>query len=312
MSDAEPRVVDTAGALPAPGAVLAIGNFDGVHVGHRALLRRMRERADAEGRPSGVLTFFPPAKAFFAGTPHLSSRAEKITLLRPFDPTAVAVVRFDADYALTEADAFLEELRGLRPHTIVVGEDFRFGRDRRGGLDELQHVPERMEVFRLLLDGEEPIKSSRIRTHLAAGEMLEVERLLGAPYLAHGRVVPGDRRGAEIGFPTANLDVPEGKALPHGVFAVRVDGSRSRHDGMANVGPRPSFPDAAPRLEVHLFAFEGDLYGEELTVHFLEHLRGQRRFGGLEDLTRQLARDREAAVAALARRDARAGENPGT
>lgn len=302
------RVEREVRALALDRPVLAIGAFDGVHLGHRALLARMRRLAHDEGRPSAVVTFFPPGKVLFQGVPFLASEAEKLQLLGTYAPEAVAMIPFTRAYARTDPATFLGELASLHPSAIVVGEDFRFGRDRAGGLDDLQHVPERMEVFRLLLDGEEPIKSSRIRDLLAAGDMTEAERLLGAPYRAHGRVVAGDRRGREIGVPTANVAVPEGKAMPHGVFAVRVDTPQGRYDGMANVGPRPSFPEGAPSLEANLFDFAGDLYDQEVTVHFLARLRGQRRFGGVDDLTRQLALDREAAQAALAGRgDAGAG-----
>ncbi len=294
------RIVSDVPSLALDAPVLAIGNFDGVHRGHRALLARMRSWADEEGRPSGVVTFFPPAKVLFQGASFLSSRQEKLELLAAFAPDAVAMVPFDHDYARTDKSAFLAELAALRPRAIVVGEDFRFGRRRAGGLDDLQHVPERLEVFGLRLDGEAPISSSRVREHLAAGEIHAANRLLGSPYLAIGRVIEGDRRGRTIGFPTANLQVPPEKALPLGVFAVRVDTPDGRYGGMANVGPRPSYPDGAPRLEVHLFDFGGELYGERLTVRFVARLRGQRAFDGLEELTTQLEDDRLAALRALA------------
>ena len=293
------RVVSSVPELDVRGAVVAIGNFDGVHRGHRALLDRMRRWADDEDRASAVVTFFPPAKVLFRGASYLSSRDEKIELLRPFGPDAVAVVPFTHDYARTDKEAFLAELAELQPRAVVVGEDFRFGRHRAGGLDDLQHVPERLEVFRLRLDGDAPISSSRIREHLAAGEIAAANRLLGEPYLAMGTVAVGDRRGRTIGVPTANLELPPEKALPLGVFAVTADTPHGTFGGMANVGPRPSFPDGAPRLEAHLFDFGGDLYGATLTVRFLTRLRGQRRFGGLDDLKEQLAADRIAARRAL-------------
>jgi riboflavin kinase/FMN adenylyltransferase len=293
------QVVDAVHRLPTQGAVVAIGNFDGVHLGHRALLRRMRAWADAEGRPAAIVTFFPPAKVLFQGMSYLASREEKLTLLEPFAPDAVAMIRFDRAYARTDKSAFLAELAELSPHAIVVGEDFRFGRHRAGGLDDLQHVPERLEVFGLEHHGGAPISSSRIREHLLAGEIEAARRLLGAPYLAIGEVVEGDRRGRTIGFPTANLDLPVDKALPIGVFAVQVDTPAGRFGGMSNVGPRPSFPDGAPRLEAHLFDVDADLYGQRLAVRFVTRLRGQRRFDGLDDLVAQLRADRDAARAAL-------------
>jgi riboflavin kinase/FMN adenylyltransferase len=290
-------------ALALEGAVLAIGNFDGVHRGHRALLARMRAWADEEGRASGIVTFFPPAKVLFQGASYLASREEKLALLAPFAPDAVAMVPFTHEYARTDKATFLRELATLAPRAIVVGEDFRFGRGRAGGLDDLQHVPERLEVFGLRHEGAAAISSSRIREHLARGEIGDANRLLGAPYLAIGRVIEGDRRGRSLGFPTANLEVAPEKALPLGVFAVEVDAPEGRFGGMANVGARPSFEGDPPPIEVHLFDFEGDLYGERLSLRFLARLRGQRRFDGLDQLTAQLEADREAALRILSGRD---------
>lgn len=294
------RVVERPRELPGPRTVLAIGNFDGVHLGHRALLRRMRELADAEGRPTGIITFFPPAKTLFTGAPYLSSREEKLDLLAGFAPDGVAVVPFTHAYARTDKAGFLDELSRLAPAAIVVGEDFRFGRDRAGGLDDLQHVPERLEVFGLRDHRGDPVKSSRVRELLAAGDVGLAGELLGAAYPARGTVVRGDRRGRTLGFPTANLRVPPEKALPVGVFAVRVDAPQGRFGGMANVGARPSFPDGAPSLEVHLFDFDQELYDRAITVRFVAKLRDQRRFAGVEELRDQLDTDREAARAALA------------
>lgn len=293
-------VVGAVAELDVRNAIVAIGNFDGVHRGHRALLERMRAWAAEEDRAAAVVTFFPPAKVLFRGISYLSSREEKLDLLAPFGPDAVAMIHFDREYARTDKSAFLAELAVLQPRAVVVGEDFRFGNRRAGGLDDLQHVPERLEVFGLRQDGETAISSSRIREHLLAGEIEAANRLLGEPYPALGEVVHGDHRGQSIGFPTANLDLPPAKALPLGVFAVQVDTPQGSFGGMANVGPRPSFPSGAPRLEAHLFDFSGDLYGACVTVRFLRRLRAQRRFADLDELTAQLQSDREAAIAALA------------
>lgn len=299
------HVVEHVHELDLDGAVIAIGNFDGVHRGHRALLNRMRAWADEEGRPAAIVTFFPPAKVLFRGTSYLASREEKLALFGPFRPDGVAMVHFDRAYARTDKSAFLAELLELAPRAIVVGEDFRFGHHRAGGLDDLQHVPDRLEVFGLQHAGGAPISSSRIREHLLAGEVEAANDLLGAPYLVVGEVIHGDHRGRRIGFPTANLDLPPTKALPLGVFAVTVEVPAGRVGGMANVGPRPSFPDGAPRLEVNLFEFDGDLYGQRIAVHFHRRLRGQMRFGGLDELVAQLGKDRDAARAALSDLDAR-------
>jgi len=295
------KVVASPDDVDLKGAVLSVGNFDGVHLGHRMLLSRMRELADAGSRPALVLTFFPPAKVVFGRATFLSSAEEKLELLSGFAPDAVAMIPFSREYARTDKAVFADQLRRLAPHAIIVGEDFRFGHDREGGLNDLSPIPDRLEAFGLKTVQGEVVKSSHIREHLAAGRIDHANALLGAAYPARGRVVRGDARGATIGFPTANVHTDERKALPVGVYAVTVDTGSGSYQGMANVGPRPSFPEEPPSLEVHLFGFSGDLYGAEITTRFHAYLRGQQRFSGVEALQAQLQRDAEAARAALGR-----------
>jgi len=293
------KVVASPDALTLEGCVLCIGNFDGVHLGHQLLLRRMQHVALKLGVPSVILTFFPPAKVVFRGKPYLSSAEEKLYLLSAFNPDAVVMIPFSSAYAQTPKDTFLRELEQLSPKHLVIGDDFRFGYKRSGGLDDLQHVTQRLEVFSLERLEEEPIKSSHIRELLLGGQVGEARRFLGYSYLAFGKVIEGDKRGRTIGFPTANLELLPEKALPLGVFAVRAETPAGRFDGMANVGPRPSYPDAPPALEVHLFDFDGDLYGQTLRVSFEHFLRGQKKFGGLAELTAQLTEDKQRAAEAL-------------
>ena len=246
-----------------------------------------------------VITFFPPAKVIFRDKPYLSSAEEKLELLGAFRPDAVVMTPFSRAYAETPKERFLGEIARLRPKYLIVGEDFRFGHERMGGLDDLQHVTERLEVFSLERLGGEPIKSSHIRELLRAGRVEEARKFLGYSYLAFGTVVQGDKRGRTVGFPTANLLLPPEKALPLGVFAVTVATSGGRFTGMANVGPRPSYPDAPPSLEVHLFDFDGDLYSQTLRVSFEYFLRAQKKFSGLDALTAQLTEDKDHAQRAL-------------
>lgn len=294
------NVVASLVELDLSGPCVCIGNFDGVHLGHRALLARMRDITLASGAPSLVVTFFPPARVVFAGAQYLSSAEEKLTLLEEYQPHSVAVLKFDRDFAQTRPSEFVDALARLAPHTLIVGEDFRFGKGRSGGLDELKTASPRLEAFGLVEHDGEVVKSSSIREHLSAGHVERANALLGRPYIVRGLVVEGARRGRTIGFPTANVLVDEHKALPIGVFAVTVKGGERAYGGMANVGPRPSFPDDPPSLEVHLFDFAGDLYGQELTVAFHARLRAQRRFAGVAELKQQLAADEEAARQVLA------------
>lgn len=301
------RVVRALSELDLKGVVLTIGNFDGVHRGHRRLLERVRELAASEGAPSVVVTFFPPARVVFGSATYLSSEEEKLALLAEYDPTAVVMVPFSREFARTDKAAFVDELRRLAPHTIVVGEDFRFGRGREGNLNDLTPIARRLEAFGLVTFGGEVVSSSRVRDHLEKGDVERANELLGAPYRAAGEVVHGEKRGRLIGFPTANVATGERKALPSGVFAVSVETPHGAYGGMASSGRKPMFPDEPPTLEVYLFGFDGDLYGQRVTVLFHAFLREQRRFDGLDALRAALERDAADAAAALARLGLRAG-----
>lgn len=292
------KLVTSPEALTLHDTVVCIGAFDGVHLGHRTLLRRMQIIAE-EGFESVVITFDPPPKAVFQGRPYLTSLPEKVELLRAFQPDAVVAIPFSPAYAQTPKETFLEGLAALKPHTIIVGEDFRFGYERSGTLNDLSFVTEKLEVFGMKRLDNEAIKSSRILALLKQGDVEGANRFLGYAYLARGEVAPGEARGRSIGFPTANLQLPPEKALPLGVFAAEVRTDSGTFGGMANSGPRPSYPDAPPSLEVHLFGFEGNLYGQNITVAFKRFLRHQRKFADLDDLKAQLERDRVEAKALL-------------
>lgn len=278
--------------------MIAIGNFDGVHVGHQRVLNHMVGVATAAHK-TVVVTFDPPAKVLFHGQKYLTDRAEKVALLEAFGVDAIVVIPFTQAYAQTDKQVFVDDLRALAPSHIIVGEDFRFGHQRRGGLDDLSHVTDYLEVIGMYSLEGQAVKSSHIRGLLEAGQVTEAKRFLGRSYSAKGLVIAGDKRGRTLGYPTANLRIPAEKALPQGVFAVRVDTAKGRYLGMANVGSRPSFSSEPPALEVNLFDVDLDLYGHEVTVHFEAYLRGQRAFAGLDDLKAQLAADAEAARAIL-------------
>lgn len=283
----------------AAGGYISIGNFDGVHLGHRGLLAQAKALAQRAGAPFTVVTFFPPTRTYFTSENYLSSESEKLELLTSLAPDLTVMVPFDQEYATVSKDEFAAGLGLLKPAGFVVGADFRFGKGREGTLADLRRVAPVTVADVVSADGQR-VASSRIRKLLAAGEVLEANTLLGAPYFARGTVILGERRGHQLGFPTANLTLPKGKALPLGVFAVRVSVLGQELGGMANVGARPTFPENAPPLEVHLFNFSSEIYGEEITVHFIAKLREQKRFGSLEELREQLGRDASAARAALA------------
>lgn len=285
---------------PDTETVIAIGSFDGVHLGHQALLAQLKARAREYRVPSVVYTFDPPTRVLTQGVEFLSTLPEKLDLLRLYGIDETIAVPFTPEFAARPKEQFLADLRAMRPKAVVVGEDFYFGRGRAGGVTDLREVCPDVVALPMHQLGGDDIKSTRIRALLAGGDVDGAQRLLGRPYEAQGVVVRGDQLGRTIGWPTANLRVPEGKALPLGVFAVQVVSDKGqRWSGMANVGWRPTVEGRERRFEVHLFDYQGDLYGEELQVRFVARLRGEQKFSGLDELRAQLGRDAEAARAVL-------------
>lgn len=293
------KITETLQDLNMHHAAIAVGNFDGVHRGHHRVLTRLQACAAEADRPSAVVTFFPPAKVLFGDVPFLASPEEKAQLLAGYGIDALIMIPFDHDYASQPADAFVSALAAWKPSVLLVGEDFRFGKDRKGGLDELQHAASRLEVVRLRSMDGDVISSSRIRGALAGGRVDEATHLLGHPYLLTGTVVEGDRRGRTLNYPTANLKVDADKALPVGVFAVTAEVGGAPYRGMANVGTRPTVDEATRTVEVHLFDTDNDLYGRTLSVAFHQRLRSQVRFDSLETLKAQLQQDEMDARTAL-------------
>jgi riboflavin kinase/FMN adenylyltransferase len=285
---------------PDTETVIAIGSFDGVHLGHQALLAQLKARAREYRVPSVVYTFDPPTRVLTQGVEFLSTLPEKLDLLRLYGIDETIAVPFTPEFAARPKEQFLADLRAMRPKAVVVGEDFYFGKGRAGSVTDLREVcPDVVSLPMHQLGGDD-IKSTRIRALLAGGDVDGAQRLLGRPYEAQGVVVSGDQLGRTIGWPTANLRVPEGKALPLGVFAVQVVSDKGqRWSGMANVGWRPTVEGRERRFEAHLFDYQGDLYGEELQVRFVARLRGEQKFSGLDELRAQLGRDAEAARAVL-------------
>lgn len=289
---------------PDTETVVAVGSFDGVHLGHQALIAQLKAKSRQHRVPSVVYTFDPPTRVLMQGVEFLSTLPEKLDLLARYGVDETIAVPFTPEFAARPKEAFLDDLRTLRPRSVVVGEDFHFGKGRAGGVDDLRAVAPEVVTLPMHQLGGEDIKSTRIREYLKAGDVAAAQRLLGRHYDAQGVVVQGDRLGRTIGFPTANISVPDGKALPLGVFAVVVIGDPSlpgggRWHGVANVGFRPTVNGTTRRFEVNVFDFDGDLYGQELQVKFFAHLRGEQRFSGLEELKAQIARDAQAARDAL-------------
>lgn len=278
---------------PDTETVVAVGSFDGVHLGHQALLARLKERSRHYRVPSVVYTFDPPTRVFTQGVEFLSTLPEKLELLARYGIDEVIAVPFNREFASRPKEAFLDDLRLLRPRALVVGEDFHFGKGRAGGLSDLKGVCADVVALPMHSLSGEDIKSTRVREMLKSGDVEGASRFLGRHYEAQGVVVQGDQLGRTIGYPTANIRVPEGKALPMGVFAAKTFVDGLSYPGMANVGFRPTVNGRELRFEVNLFDFSGDLYGQEVQVKFWHFLRGEQRFSGLEELKTQLARDQQ-------------------
>lgn len=297
-------------------AVVALGNFDGVHRGHQAVIAQAMFRAAQDGVPVGVMTFEPHPRRLFQ--PHLlpftlSPFRTKARYMEALDVDFLYVQHFDADFASRTAAQFVEDVLvdGLGVSHLVVGADYHFGHKRSGNVDYLRERSTALgfgvtSVDAVLDESGEPYSSTRVREALAAGNPREAARLLGRPWEIEGRVEHGDQRGRTIGFPTANVALGDYLRPAPGVYAVRAGVDRGLdtqwRDGVANFGRRPTFDKTDELLEVHLFDFAGDLYGEHLRVQMVEFLRPERRFDGIEALKAQIITDAEDARRLLAGR----------
>ena len=298
----------------ARGGVVAIGNFDGVHRGHRAILERARARAARLGTHASVLTFEPHPRELFQphGTPfRLSSLRTKLRLLEDAGTAHLFVLHFDWNFAAISADAFISEIlvANLQARHVVIGRDFRFGNKRKGdaSLMRIKAAETGFGVTALNPVADEygeTVSSSRIRQLLRAGEIAEATRLLGRPWELEGRVEHGQERGREIGFPTANIRLGHYLEPAHGIYAVRagVDAGRETEwlDAVAYVGSRPVVQGEDVLLEVHIFDANRDLYDQHLRVQFVGFVRGDRDFPDLESMKSQVRADCDAARALLA------------
>ncbi len=297
---------------PGERSVVAVGNFDGVHRGHRSVVTAARAEAGGEGLTLRVLTFDPHPAVVLGRTPPptLTTLPRKAELLRRVGVDEVCVKRFDLAFSLWSPERFVEELlaRALGARVVVVGDNFRFGHKRAGDFAALTRLGEKLgftaHSFPVQGDARGPFSSTRVRDAVARGDLADASEVLGRPHAVSGVVVRGDQRGRTIGFPTANLvEVPE-VLPPNGVYAVLVDaldgtgGAAALGHGVMNIGVRPTVDHTGVRtLEVHLFDFDGDLYGRALRVHLVARLREERKFAGLAELQAQIARDVEEARA---------------
>jgi len=305
-------------AASLPPVALTIGNFDGVHKGHQAILARLIREAQARSLVACVLTFEPHPREFFermqrssrevaapqSAPTRLTSLREKLELLAAQGVGRAHVQRFARGFAAMPAEAFVEQILHtvLRARWILIGEDFRFGAKRTGDVALLSALSNRfgfeVELVPTVEHAGSRVSSSSVRAALREGDLARAETLLGRPYSISGRVVRGNKLGRELGFPTANIQLQHNRPPLMGIYAVRVHGVGERvRDGVASLGVRPTIKEGSGQavLEVHLFDFKEDLYRRHLRVDFLHKLRDEEKYPDLETLRAQIARDCEAA-----------------
>ncbi len=292
------------------GAVVAIGNFDGVHRGHKAVIAVAHNRAKALGKKAAAMTFEPHPRDFFNPKERLfrlTDEAAKLRLLAATGLDGAIVLTFDAALARLTAEEFVARILVERfaVSGAVIGFNFHFGVSRAGSPDFLIAEGKKcgftVDVVPPFQDNGRPVSSGPIRAALAAGRVEEAAEFLGYPWFVSGEVIHGDKRGRELGFPTANLTLDAACGLRHGIYAVRVGLDGRRYDGVASFGRRPMFDSGVVLLEVFLFDFAGDLYGRTIDVAFIAWLREEETFASVDDLIRQMQDDARGAREALSR-----------
>lgn len=282
-------------------SVVTLGNFDGVHAGHGEILRRVVESAREREAEAVAMTFFPHPAAVLApgrASPPIASLGDRLARFRDAGIGTVAVQHFTREFSRVTAETFVDRylLDVLGAEKVVIGHNVNFGHGRRGDAALLREMASEREfevevVGPIVVDGT-PVSSTEIRRCLAEGDVRRAARLLGRPYGVEGGVVTGAKRGKGLGFPTANVRPSVEPLVPDGVYAVRVRRGREGLDGVANIGHNPTFGGTAPRaVEVHLFDFDEDLYGERLRVSLVERLRGEVRFPSVDALVQQIRQD---------------------
>ncbi|HVZ69746.1 MAG TPA: bifunctional riboflavin kinase/FAD synthetase [Rhizomicrobium sp.] len=297
------------------GAVVALGNFDGVHRGHQALIGEARRMAEERKAPFGVIAFEPHPQEFFkpqSESFRLTPFRTKARLIAELGADAMFALSFDAEMAKKQAHEFVLDVLvgGLGVGAIVVGQDFQFGKARTGNVTSLSYMGEQegfgVTVFDpVTVEGHEKISSTRIREALKEGRPEEAAELLGRFWSVESRVDHGDKRGRTIGFPTANMRIDDFLRPAYGIYAVRAtviedDKPAGRYGGVASFGVRPMYKIETPLLETYLFDFNGDLYGKHMSIEMIHYIRPEAKLEGLEALKAQIAKDSDVARKVLA------------
>jgi len=285
----------------AAGSIATIGSFDGLHLGHQALLNHVVGESRRRGLPAVVMSFEPTPKEFFLSDrppARLMRFREKFEALEAARIDIFFCPRFNAAMRDIAADAFIRQIlvHALNVRHLVIGDDFRFAQDRQGHLDMLRRAGRVLDftveqMSSVVVDGQR-VSSSVIRDALWTGDLPLAGRLLGRPYRMSGRVIPGEKMGRVLGYPTANVNLNRKQSAVMGIFAARVSGRRwGPLDAVASIGTRPTFEGTKPLLEVHIFDFDKDIYGEYIHVDFVARLRGEEKFDNVDALVEQMHRD---------------------
>nr|WP_294995771.1 bifunctional riboflavin kinase/FAD synthetase [uncultured Sediminibacterium sp.] len=306
---------ELAGSLPEfRNAVVTIGTFDGVHKGHQQILKQLKEEAAAIDGETVIITFHPHPRKIVSSVPGdvklLNTLTEKRILLEKAGIDHLVVVPFDHHFANQSAEEYITDFlyKYFKPHTIIIGYDHRFGKGRTGGYQLLESFGKQLgfkvkEITEQLLN-EIAVSSTRIRKAIIENDIASANAALGYPYFFEGMVITGNQLGRTIGYPTANLHIgTEDKLIPgNGVYAVQVEIVNTPHTifgGMMNIGLRPTVDGKKRVIEINIFDFDSDIYGQTLRIHVLQQLRSEVKFDGLEGLKAQLAKDKSAAMEAL-------------
>lgn len=294
----------------AKGSVATIGAYDGLHLGHEQLLSRVFEEAEARHLPAVLMSFEPMPREFFAAKQppaRLMRFREKYEALQQRGIEIFYCPAFNSRMRSIAADAFIRQIlvHGLNVRHLVIGDDFRFARNREGSVDELQRASRALgfEVERVpsVVAADVRVSSTAIREALMAGDTHTANTLLGRPYRMSGKIIRGEQLGRQLGYPTANVDLRRKQSAVAGIYAVRVTGLKAGPlDAVASVGTRPTFGDGKPLLEVHIFNFDEDIYGEYISVDFIERLRSEEKYDSVDALVAQMHRDADNAKTVLA------------
>jgi len=280
--------------------VVTIGNFDGVHLGHQKIIRQLKSRAESLNVPLTVITFHPNPQEFFApdtAPAKLTCFYDKMRLLEKYGVDRVINIPFNAKLAQMEAEDFIKKILvdGLETKHLVIGDDFRFGKKRKGDFSLLMESGKNyvfnVEATPTYSVDDERVSSTRIRQTISNGNLAQAAKLLGRSFHVSGHVAHGDKRGRTIGFPTANIRLNRQIAPTNGVYAVKITGLEKTYHGVANVGVRPTVDGSQYLLEVHLFNFDQSIYNKRISVHFEQFIRDEQKFNGLDALVEQIKHD---------------------